>query len=134
MTRKIVEFVLIVRPGRYDFHGLKEHIKEAIQRLASIEGCAIVADFGSEKFAIGPRALLSHLVPSLPQSYPDSGFTFYRSSSNYLYESCHLHVRVDSTHSARVSALLDGLSKSIEARGERVEIYNAASVSPAKKS
>jgi len=118
----ITEYKLTILPGAYDFpYRLREYVKDYMVKLISLEDCAIVADFGSEKFAAGSKELLSPLISRLRGYRKGRIFTFDRYPVKNLYESCQLTIRANKAKSEAVKRLLDELTQGIAAFGGRIK-------------
>ena len=121
MSSKTTEFRIVIRPGRHDFLGLREYVKEFMHQLYSATNCGVVADFGSEKFAVGPRTLLPLIIPNLGPFKAGTVFSFNQNSENYLYETCILTVVVEQRHRELVASMLGDLRGRMLESGSRVE-------------
>jgi len=120
MTQEVFECSLIILPGRYDFHGLRELVKTSVLSLVSMCKCAAIADFGSMKFIAGSQKLLSRKLPNSPHD-AEINVTVASYTPNYLYDRCNLLIIADKSAKDTVLSFVRELSKEIVDRGGRAK-------------
>jgi len=120
MTQEVFECSLVILPGRYDFHGLRELVKTSVLSLVSMCKCAAIADFGSMKFAAGSKKLLPCRIPTL-WDITEVNSAGAPNDPNYLYDRCTLLIRAEMNAKDAVLSFVRQLSQEIVDRGGRAK-------------